>query len=109
MLNVRCREGDLAITVQAYNPENIGKIVRILRSKGVGPWPDLEGAHQIWEIVSATPGVQLVYSINDKPFYEVKGECPDCFLRPLPKESNNVSQEHCQTEGHEQELELCDV
>ena len=83
MLKVNCRIGDLAITVQAYNPENIGKIVRIIGSKGIGPWPDLEGVQQIWLVESVTSGVTLKYTINDVPSYEMKGDAPDCFLKPI--------------------------
>ena len=101
MLNINCRVGDLAITVQAYNPDNIGKIVRVIRSKGIGPWPDLVGPQQIWEIESATPGVALIYSINDVPFLTQEGEAPDCFLRPIrPSSAEQTSENH-----QEEELE----
>jgi hypothetical protein len=101
MLNINCRVGDLAITVQAYNSDNIGKIVRIIRSKGIGPWPDLVGPQQIWEIESATPGVALIYSINDVPFLAQEGEAPDCFLRPIrPSSAEQTSENH-----QEEELE----
>lgn len=91
MLKVNCRVGDLAITVQAYNPENIGKIVRIIGSKGIGPWPDLAGAQQVWFVESATPGVTLKYTILDIPFYELQGEAPDCFLKPIRPPENDIS------------------
>ena len=101
MLNINCRVGDLAITVQAYNPDNIGKIVRIIRSKGIGPWPDLVGPQQIWEIESATPGVSLTYSILGMLYPEEVGEAPDCFLRPIrPSSAEQTSENH-----QEEELE----
>jgi len=33
-----CKVGDLAITVNAYNPENIGKIVKIVGVVGLIEW-----------------------------------------------------------------------
>jgi hypothetical protein len=30
-MNLRCKPGDLAIVVDAYNPANIGTIVRVIR------------------------------------------------------------------------------
>jgi len=78
-----CKVGDLAITVNAYHPQNIGKVVRVMASKGIGPWPDLEGPQQIWEIVSTISGVSLIYSVKDIPYLATVGEAPDHFLRPL--------------------------
>ena len=101
MLKVNCKVGDLAITVKAYNPGNIGKIVRIISSKGIGPWPDLVGPQQIWDIEPATPGVSLIYSIEDVPFLAQVGEALDCFLRPIrPTDAESTTENH-----QEEELE----
>jgi hypothetical protein len=89
-----CKVGDLAITVQAYNPDNIGKLVWIRSSAGVGTWPDLKGPQKIWHIETATPGVPLVYSIDDVPYTTMIGEAPDCFLRPIRPDEQSSSQVH---------------
>ena len=45
-----CKVGDLAITVNAYNPENIGKIVKIIGVVGLVEWYGFDSKTWVWEI-----------------------------------------------------------
>ena len=41
--------GDLAITVNAYNPENIGKIVKIVGVVGLAEWYGFDSKSGNWK------------------------------------------------------------
>lgn len=55
----RCRPGDLAIFIKAANPENIGRIVKVVRlaSSTERPWRDEPGP--AWIVTSREPLVAL--------------------------------------------------
>ena len=53
-----CKVGDLAITVNAYNPENIGKIVRIIGASGLIEWFGFNEPTWVWAV--QTEGSDLV-------------------------------------------------
>jgi hypothetical protein len=48
MSKLNCKLGELAIVVKAYNLENIGKVVKIIGSKGFTTWPDIQGLVYVW-------------------------------------------------------------
>jgi hypothetical protein len=78
-----CKVGDLAITVNAYNPENIGKIVRIIRASGFIEWFGFDEPTWVWTV--QTEGSDLTYQYGESPkkSYQNQGEVPDVFLRPI--------------------------
>lgn len=94
-----CKVGDLAITVDAYNPENIGKIVRVVGVVGLVQWFGFDDKTWVWEI--ETEGAPLAYQFGDNPkkTYVNRGEAPDAYLRPIRKDDHN--------EFHENEEVLC--
>ena len=78
-----CKLGDLAITVNAYNPENIGKIVRIIGAVGLTKWYGFDERTWVW--IVETEGSDLTYKHWDDPkkIYQNQGDVPDAFLRPI--------------------------
>lgn len=88
-----CKVGDLAITVNAYNPENIGKIVRIIGASGFIEWFGFDEPTWVWFI--ETEGSDLIYQYGDNPKKksQSRGEAPDAFLRPIkPLEVENTEE-----------------
>ena len=96
MTYLNCSIGDLAITVMAHNPENIGNIVRIVGSHGVQGWHDFAGGTHIWEVEVACSGTFLVYEADVGKRYATSGMCPDAFLRRLLSgQQTEVTGEEC--------------
>jgi hypothetical protein len=94
-----CKVGDLAITVNAYNPENIGKIVKIVGVVGLIEWYGFDSKTWVWEV--ETEGAPLAYQFGNDPKkkYVMRGEAPDAYLRPIRKND--------QEQQHEDEEVLC--
>ena len=96
MTYLNCSIGDLAITVRAHNPENIGRIVRIVGSHGVLWWHGFSGGTHIWQVEVASAGTFLVYEADGSKRYATSGMCPDAFLRRLVSiEQTEVREEEC--------------
>ena len=74
MLELRCKEGDLAIIVRGSNPKNLGKIVTCVKFKGTIP-EGLEADHWLidqdieWVSANDTNKAYLPYcrDFNLKP------------------------------------------
>ena len=110
MSNLNCKLGELAIIVKAYNLENIGKVVKIIRSKGFTTWPDIQGLVYAWLVETVVEGVKIKYSVGDTEYsYRASGFLPDTGLRPLLKNKGNVTQEETHETENLRELEACDV
>jgi hypothetical protein len=80
MRKLNCAVGDLAIVVEAFNPSNIGSIVRVIsRHKNQNciekPQDDL-----IWLVYAPN---YLIYSSSEKLTLRKKGGAPDSCLRPI--------------------------
>jgi len=78
---MRCRPGDLAIFIRATVPENIGRIVRVVRP-AVGaerPWRDEEGP--AWIVTSPEPLIGLRKDGSRE--YRRTGATFDHYLQPL--------------------------
>jgi hypothetical protein len=83
METLRCRVGDLALSVGCYLPENTGNIVRIIRPDGYQPWYGVNGQAFVW-IVESTLNRPLVYENADGSIYTLLvGPVPDRFLIPI--------------------------
>jgi hypothetical protein len=83
MKALNCRLGDLAVTVTAELPENLGNIVRIVGNHGEDTWFGFKGPIHIWEI-EVVEGGRLVYEYDDGTReYETRGLAPDAFLKPI--------------------------
>jgi hypothetical protein len=98
MSNLNCKVGDLAVTVRAELPENLGNIVRIVGCHGKSTWYGFKGPIHLWE-VEVVEGGRLVYEYDDGiREYETRGLAPDAFLKPLAPISADAAEE-----------EACDV
>ena len=94
MNQLNCRIGDLAVTIRAALPENIGKIVRIIGFHGVDEWWGFDEPIHLWE-VQAIEGAYLTYEFEDgSREHKVIGLAPDAFLKPLaPKKTSETEKE----------------
>ena len=79
-MNTRCKPGDMAIVIDAQNPDNIGLIVRVLGLH------DPETAHfkhdlgPIWTCECAQP---MVWTREGRPHVARSGPIPDRLLQPI--------------------------
>ena len=83
--SLNCELGSLAITVNAKFSGNIGKVVRIIDSYGLIPWPELVGKVHVWQVELATKDSFLHYYYPSKHKLDTTcaGPIPDCYLRRL--------------------------
>jgi hypothetical protein len=83
MKALNCRLGDLALTVTAELPENLGNIVRIVGNHGEDSWFGFAGPTHLWE-VEVIEGGRLLYEHDDgSREYRTTGLAPDAFLKPI--------------------------
>ncbi len=92
MIAPRCRPGDLAIVVESFNPENLGRIVKVVKPhEPVGPLA-MHDLTPIWDIESKS---LMVWSVGEKTIKQRYGPCPDNQLQPIRGRKSmrsNVSQ-----------------
>ena len=77
---MNCKPGDLAVVVDAYNPTNIGSILRILRTHEDQAALLIEPGDHIWTMVATHP---QAYEQNGEIHYLISGPVPDSVLRPI--------------------------
>jgi len=78
MRKLNCRAGDLAIIVDAFTPDNIGMIVKVLgkhRNQSACPADDV-----IWLVQASHP---MRYEKLGKITHKRKGPVPDTWLNPI--------------------------
>ena len=80
MSKLNCRPGDLAITVEAFNPINIGSIVRVLHKHHNQSALIVEPDDFLWYVEAAH---YLTYSRGLKFTRRKRGAAPDSYLRPI--------------------------
>ena len=82
---LNCEVGALAITFNAKFSGNIGKVVRVIDSLGMMPWPEMDGLVHVWQVEVAAEGSLLHYFYPNKHQLDVQstGPIPDCFLRRI--------------------------
>ncbi len=94
MNQLRCKVGDLAITVCAELPQNLGCIVHIIESIGIESWSTF-GDVYLWKAETLPGSSRLLHYENaDGSFeYRRQGPVPDILLRPIvpPKGFTEVS------------------
>jgi hypothetical protein len=86
MRKLNCRPGDLAITVEAFNPINIGSIVRVLHKHHNQSALSVEPDDFLWYVEASH---YLTYSRGLKFTRRKRGAAPDSYLRPI--RGNGVS------------------
>ena len=85
MQKLNCKVGDLAIVVNAENPDNVGQIVEVLgrkRKRGI----DLTGPGHVWDVRTVTGRATLCYRYHledGRIAKHAEGPVPDCRLRPV--------------------------
>lgn len=86
---LNCEVGALAITVNAKFSGNIGKVVRVMDSLGMMPWPEMDGLVHVWRVEVAAEGSLLHYFYPNKHQLDVQstGPIPDCYLRRIVPEN----------------------
>ena len=83
MKSLNCRLGDLAVTVKAAFPENLGRIVRIVGSHGHGKWWGFDAPTHLWEI-EVIKGARIIYEYdNGSRKAHTRGLAPDAYLKPI--------------------------
>ena len=93
MTKLNCKPGDLAVVITAYNPENVGTILRVIKKHpNQDALVDYKGSHILLD-EAARP---MAYTVGDKLVMRRKGAVPDAILRPirgLPKpDATNTSE-----------------
>jgi hypothetical protein len=92
MQKLNCEIGSLAITVNAKFSGNIGKVVRVIDSMGMQPWPELDGLVHVWQVEVAAEGSFLHYFYPSRHQLDVvcSGPIPDCYLRRIVPENDQL-------------------
>ena len=94
MAKLNCQLGDLAITVNCCNPENLGLVVRIIGSHGMVPCTFLDDEPAfLWEVEVANPDAWIVYETYGYATIEKSGPAPDMFLRRIAPPENLLTDE----------------
>ena len=80
MRKLNCRPGDLAIVVEAFNPINIGAIVKVIGKHRNQRVLCASPEEFIWLIEAPYP---LTYEVKGKVVHKRKGSVPDSGLQPI--------------------------
>jgi len=92
---LNCEIGSLAITVHAKFSANLGKVVRIIDSYGLMPWPEMKESVHVWqvELASSDSCLHYFYPSKQKLDKVSSGPIPDCYLRRIVPASDQMSLE----------------
>ena len=80
MRKLNCKSGDLAVIVTAYNLENIGTILRGLKTHKNQKAVLADKEDHIWLAVAPRP---MTYEVDGKLIRRKRGAVPDSVLRPI--------------------------
>ena len=80
MRKLNCKPGDLAVIVTAYNLENIGTILRVMKTHKNQKAVLADKEDHIWLAVAPRP---MTYEVGGKLIRRKKGAVPDSVLRPI--------------------------
>ena len=83
MTQLHCSVGDLAITVGCNYPENLGKIVHVLKPVGYQHWAHIDDLIFTWEVVVAGENSWLLYEVDGALITKKAGFIPDVYLRRI--------------------------
>ena len=94
MSQLFCKLGDLAVTVDAELPINIGNIVKIVGVSGYEKWSSYRTKIFLWKVEVASPDRPLVYENPDGTIEKLlTGRVPDHYLRPIrPDEIEEIDE-----------------
>ena len=80
MKQFNCKPGDLAVIVDAYNPENIGTFVKVLSAHKNQLALDKPEADLLWFVEGSRP---MSYDVSGRIRKCKKGPAPDSSMRPI--------------------------
>lgn len=109
MNKLNCSIGDLAITVKANLPANLGNIVRIIGSQGLQEWHGHEEPIHTWDVQIVGEDRYLHYNHEGEIVKLKEGPAPDQYLRRLTPPQGYQIDEIFDSEPIQQELFLEDV
>ena len=109
MNKLNCSIGDLAITVKANLPANLGNIVRIIGSQGLQEWHGHEEPIHTWDVQIVGENRYLHYDCDGEIVKVKEGPAPDQYLRRLTPPQGYQMDEIFDSEPIQQELFLEDV
>jgi hypothetical protein len=94
MSQLFCKLGDLAVTVEAELPINIGNVVKIVGASGYEKWSDYKTKIFLWKVEVASPERPLIYEYPGGLIEKaLTGQIPDHFLRPIrPDELEEIQE-----------------
>jgi hypothetical protein len=83
MSQLFCKVGDLAVTVEAELPINLGNVVKIVSAVGYKKFSTYQKIF-LWNVEAASPDRPLVYEYPDGTLENcLAGHIPDRYLRPI--------------------------
>ena len=109
MNKLNCSIGDLAITVKANLPANLGNIVRIIGSQGLQEWEGHDEPLQTWDVQIVGEDRYLYYDCDGEIVKVKEGPAPDQYLRRLTPPQGYQMDEIFDSEPIQQELFLEDL
>ena len=84
MSQLFCKVGDLAVTVEAELPINLGNVVKIVGVSGYQNWSTFGSKIFLWKVEVASSERPLVYENPDGSTERaLSGRVPDHYLRPI--------------------------
>jgi hypothetical protein len=83
MSQLFCKVGDLAVTVEAELPINLGNVVKIVSAVGYKRFSTYQRIF-LWNVEAASSDRPLVYEYPDGKLEDcLAGHIPDRYLRPI--------------------------
>lgn len=87
-MTTRCKAGDLAAVISAYNQENLGQIISVIEPyANQGPVVFGEADGFIWLCESP---MLMVWQVKDRYYRARRGPVPDSSLKPLRGEAEEM-------------------
>lgn len=109
MTKLNCSIGDLAITVKANLPANLGNIVRIIGTQGLQEWEGEDEPLYTWDVQIVGENRYLHYHHEGEIVQLTEGPVPDRYLRRLTPPQGYRMDEIFDSEPIQQELFLEDI
>lgn len=88
---MKCKAGDLAIVIDDINPENIGRIVNVIRLQNKTDEIQLKDQGIVWHVTSFD---NMTWTVGNKTHHAHAGPVPDDFLHPIRGNSKIEMNEH---------------
>jgi hypothetical protein len=94
MSHLFCKVGDLAVTVEAELPNNVGNVVKIISAVGYDKFSTYKKIF-LWQVEVASAERPLIYEYPDGSIEKcLHGRIPDHYLRPIRPDELEWYEEH---------------